>query len=476
MYSEQLETLIQSIIADGFITDKERAVLHKKAEAEGIDIDEVDVYVDGLIVNKEKVQDENLSKEHDTKIFSVKESSHRFEYYKLKKSYLCSTVCHTGQKGFGCDIRFTFVDVTTDLRNQENDEYREKFLGIGLLLSISAKGTRIFHKDTLKFSDGNDEILSLRYARSYNEFEKQDEKVIEQVGYKLDKETLYALCEAEDINMRINFPERWRSFSDYIILEGIHLPGFQYYAQYYYRIMFDPEAYPDAEKQLMKERQNNDSTRLEGQQAAQAAGILSRKIKGKRITPTPYYITQYKVLDAILTDVGGRLTFHKRNSDERMCLYLLSISKDGTDHAFYLCLTNKCIFNNIILSINLKDHILYSITYDEFHLSKKNRHDYNEHYRYYYIDNETLGALLTAEGAELKTCYSDGDVRDVFEIRSIPKNWKKAFQLLNQKDGLKKWSEAKGGFSKFIETHFHRPTLLTYTETFFHLLRKLSNL
>ena len=49
MYSEQLEQLIQSVIADGVITDKERSVLHKKAAAEGIDEDEIDVYVDGLV-------------------------------------------------------------------------------------------------------------------------------------------------------------------------------------------------------------------------------------------------------------------------------------------------------------------------------------------------------------------------------------------------------------------------------------------
>jgi hypothetical protein len=47
MYSEQLETLIKNVLADGVITDKERAVLHKKAEAEGIDVDEIDVYIDG---------------------------------------------------------------------------------------------------------------------------------------------------------------------------------------------------------------------------------------------------------------------------------------------------------------------------------------------------------------------------------------------------------------------------------------------
>ena len=45
----ELKELINGIIADGIITDKERAVLHKKAEENDIDTDEIDVFVDGLI-------------------------------------------------------------------------------------------------------------------------------------------------------------------------------------------------------------------------------------------------------------------------------------------------------------------------------------------------------------------------------------------------------------------------------------------
>jgi len=55
MYSEQLEQLIKSVIADGAITKKERSVLHKKAAAEGIDKDEIDVYIDGLVANRAQI-------------------------------------------------------------------------------------------------------------------------------------------------------------------------------------------------------------------------------------------------------------------------------------------------------------------------------------------------------------------------------------------------------------------------------------
>lgn len=47
IYSEKLEALIKNILADGEITEKERVVLHNCAETEGVDADEIDVYIDG---------------------------------------------------------------------------------------------------------------------------------------------------------------------------------------------------------------------------------------------------------------------------------------------------------------------------------------------------------------------------------------------------------------------------------------------
>lgn len=54
MYSEQLEALIESAIADGVLTDPERAVLHKRAMAEGVDPDELDIVIDGRLAKMKK--------------------------------------------------------------------------------------------------------------------------------------------------------------------------------------------------------------------------------------------------------------------------------------------------------------------------------------------------------------------------------------------------------------------------------------
>ncbi|MBP3832637.1 MAG: zinc ribbon domain-containing protein [Bacteroidaceae bacterium] len=57
MFSKELEEVIDAAIADGTITDKERSVLHKRALAEGIDPDELDIVIDGRLAKTKKQED-----------------------------------------------------------------------------------------------------------------------------------------------------------------------------------------------------------------------------------------------------------------------------------------------------------------------------------------------------------------------------------------------------------------------------------
>lgn len=54
MYSKELEELIDSVLADGVITDQERTVLRKRAPACGEDPDEVMIVVDGRLAKMKK--------------------------------------------------------------------------------------------------------------------------------------------------------------------------------------------------------------------------------------------------------------------------------------------------------------------------------------------------------------------------------------------------------------------------------------
>ncbi|MBR3091427.1 MAG: hypothetical protein IKG99_00225 [Bacteroidaceae bacterium] len=49
MFSEELKELIDITLQDGVLTDQERAVIVKRAQKEGIDVDELEIYIQSLL-------------------------------------------------------------------------------------------------------------------------------------------------------------------------------------------------------------------------------------------------------------------------------------------------------------------------------------------------------------------------------------------------------------------------------------------
>jgi len=56
LYSEKMEALIDAALADGVLTEKEKQILFKKAQAEGIDLDEFEMVLDARLVELQKKQ------------------------------------------------------------------------------------------------------------------------------------------------------------------------------------------------------------------------------------------------------------------------------------------------------------------------------------------------------------------------------------------------------------------------------------
>ena len=54
MYNEQIETLINHALADGEITEREKQLLFKRAEAIGIDLDEFEMVLDAKLFERQK--------------------------------------------------------------------------------------------------------------------------------------------------------------------------------------------------------------------------------------------------------------------------------------------------------------------------------------------------------------------------------------------------------------------------------------
>jgi Flp pilus assembly protein TadB len=67
MYSEKLENLISLALVDGILTEKERQVLIKNAEAEGIDLDEFCIYLDARLLREQQRQQKQQQMENPDK-------------------------------------------------------------------------------------------------------------------------------------------------------------------------------------------------------------------------------------------------------------------------------------------------------------------------------------------------------------------------------------------------------------------------
>ena len=62
MYDERIEQLISAALADGVLTEKEKQVLFKRAQEQGIDLDEFEMVLDARLVELQKAEKEKAEK------------------------------------------------------------------------------------------------------------------------------------------------------------------------------------------------------------------------------------------------------------------------------------------------------------------------------------------------------------------------------------------------------------------------------
>jgi hypothetical protein len=56
MYNEQIEALISAALTDGVLTEKEKQILFKKAQAQGIDLDEFEMVLDARLIELQRAE------------------------------------------------------------------------------------------------------------------------------------------------------------------------------------------------------------------------------------------------------------------------------------------------------------------------------------------------------------------------------------------------------------------------------------
>lgn len=65
MFSKELENLIQATLEDGILEDYEKAALQKRAQAEGVDLTELEIYINSILQKRQRelTQQENAKQE-----------------------------------------------------------------------------------------------------------------------------------------------------------------------------------------------------------------------------------------------------------------------------------------------------------------------------------------------------------------------------------------------------------------------------
>ena len=133
MYNEKLEALITAALADGVLTEKEKQILFKKAEAMGIDLDEFEMVLDARLVElkkKEAKANQQYQLEME-KAKSAQPSAPKSEKYgDVRKCLACGAIVPSmAAKCPECGYEFTNVEAnsSTRLLMQKIDEIQAQY-------------------------------------------------------------------------------------------------------------------------------------------------------------------------------------------------------------------------------------------------------------------------------------------------------------------------------------------------------------
>lgn len=120
MYNEQLEQLIDAALADGELTEKEKQILFKKAQAMGVDLDEFEMVLDARLVKLKKAEEEKAA--------SSAPKSNKFG--DVKKCPACGAIVQSYQ-GVCHECGYAFENIEANSSSRKFSEMIDKLMREG---------------------------------------------------------------------------------------------------------------------------------------------------------------------------------------------------------------------------------------------------------------------------------------------------------------------------------------------------------
>lgn len=141
MYNEQLEQLIDAALADGVLTEKEKQILFKKAQAMGVDLDEFEMVLDARLVKLKKAEEEKAAS-------SAPKSD---KYGDVKKCPACGAIVQSYQ-GVCAECGYAFENIQANLSSQKLTD------AIDALLKESHEKKQKLQEDMRKQNKSDEDI------------------------------------------------------------------------------------------------------------------------------------------------------------------------------------------------------------------------------------------------------------------------------------------------------------------------------
>ena len=164
IYNPQIESLINMALADGELTEKEKQILFKKAQAYGIDLDEFEMVLEAKLYEKQKsLQAEAIKTAPVAPASNAAPSSTK--YGDIKKCPNCGAIIESfTTRCTDCGFEFSEVGTISSVRaffkrmeeieEQRNEDdaatsLKGKFLGMMMGNTSAFKSTTLKKKETL---------------------------------------------------------------------------------------------------------------------------------------------------------------------------------------------------------------------------------------------------------------------------------------------------------------------------------------
>lgn len=479
MYSEALERLIKSVIADGQITDKERAVLYKKAEAEGIDADEIDVYVEGLIAEQSNQSTSGSQVEASMTSYDLSQvkklNDGGVRYYCLKTAFNMTIKHNTELK-----IKNPYIVFYRKEYNYQDKDHVEFHIAIcfncdeiGIWSKPWVLGGRNIELKTDQDTLIVNVISEYSNASSATEiyFQMIPEKSTALYHGEVDEETIQQLCAAKTISLKNIRILKNGAEKEYDVTCSSFL-DFGLYAKYAYHSLVDKSAYADIDfaniESLLNRTGYSDiaetasSNGKEGSSAINTQNnylvrLLGANKKGLSEIPddVPCY-KKYKDLES------GKIIYfiddYKRSALDGyfVTLYLRAIVEaEGQEPEYYLEVvsnipkphenkeTNKVeikppleLEDSILtILIGAKSYIIKPLTDSKELLDSLPNLDHGYEHNFFALSEELIKQLMDVNGfvAQIRGKKSGIDLKlkpMIGDSIKIPAKWKLAYNLM----------------------------------------------